>query len=78
MRELRLSPSAGLLTRCIGCNTVLESIPKEQARPAVPPYVFHTQKQFSRCPHCGRLYWKGTHEARIRDRLNKLFEDQPP
>jgi uncharacterized protein with PIN domain len=78
MRELRLSPSAGLLTRCVDCNALLESIPKEQARPAVPPYVFHTQKQFSRCPHCGRLYWKGTHEARIRDRLNKLFEDQPP
>jgi len=77
VRELHLSPSAGLLTRCIECNTVLESIPKEQARTSVPPYVFRTQEQFSRCPDCGRLYWKGTHEERIRERIKKLFEALP-
>jgi len=77
VRELHLSPSAGLLTRCIECNAALESIPKEQARPAVPPYVFRTQEHFSRCPNCGRIYWKGTHEERIRKKLKELFEDQP-
>jgi uncharacterized protein len=78
VRELRLCPSTGLLTRCVECNATLEPIAKEQARPRVPPYVFRTQERFSRCPDCGRLYWKGTHEERIRARLKELFEDQPP
>jgi len=75
VQELHLSPSAGLLTRCIECNSVLESIPKKQAQPAVPSYVFRTQEQFSRCPHCGRLYWKGTHEEKIRAKVKELIGD---
>jgi len=75
VRELRLSPSAGLLTRCVECNAALEPIPKEQARLRVPPYVFRTQERFCRCPNCGRLYWKGTHDERIRTTLKELFRD---
>jgi uncharacterized protein with PIN domain len=73
--ELHLSPSTGLLTRCIECNTPLVPFPKEQARPLVPPYVFRTQERFSRCPDCRRLYWKGTHEERMRTKLKELFPD---
>jgi len=75
VRELRLSTSAGLLTRCLECNTPLAPVDKEQARSTVPPYVFRTQESFSRCPTCGRLYWKGTHEERMRERLKELFGD---
>jgi uncharacterized protein with PIN domain len=78
VRELHLSPSAGLLTRCVECNEVLEPIDKERARSCVPPYVFRTQERFFRCPICERFYWKGTHEERIRMRLHELFHDQPP
>ncbi|MBI3620754.1 MAG: Mut7-C RNAse domain-containing protein [Nitrospirae bacterium] len=75
VREFRLSPSAGLLTRCLECNTPLEPFPREQAESLVPPYVFRTQKRFSHCPNCGRLYWKGTHEEHIRTKLKELFGD---
>ena len=38
----------------------------------VPPYVRRTQDRYSECPHCGRIYWAGTHWARMREVLGSL------
>ena len=57
------------LSRCAECNGVLVELPTEEARPLVPPYVAQTQRVFSRCPACGRVYWAGTHVERIRRAL---------
>jgi hypothetical protein len=58
-------------TRCPECNGKLHDLPHEGARDLVPPYVWHTQHVFRRCPDCGRVYWKGTHwpgmQARLED-----------
>lgn len=48
-------------TRCPECNGELHDLSYEDARDLVPPYVWHTQHVFRRCPECGRVYWKGTH-----------------
>ena len=61
-----------MLTICLVCNVPVESITREQARGLVPPYVFATQETFSRCPSCGRIYWAGTHKARMSRRLQSL------
>jgi uncharacterized protein with PIN domain len=52
-------------SRCAECNVVLEEVSKESVRGAVPPYVFETKSRFRRCPRCARVYWRGTHWARI-------------
>ncbi len=52
-------------SRCIQCNLVLEEIDKETARPHVPPFVYTTYDRFRRCPRCERVYWRGTHWARM-------------
>jgi uncharacterized protein with PIN domain len=31
----------------------------------VPPHVYETHREFSRCTACGRTYWKGTHVQRM-------------
>lgn len=55
----------GLQTReatlCSVCNTLLEPLPRRDARKRVPPYVFRTQDEFHACPVCHRIYWKATH-----------------
>ena len=61
-------------SRCAACNCVLEDIRKEQVRGKVPPYVFHTQERFRRCPQCARIYWRGTHWARILGHLQDLSD----
>ncbi len=73
---LHLSAS-GAFSRCVECNTPLVDLPREQARPLVPPYVFVTQPHFRRCPRCGRVYWRGTHWAQMRAALeNAEWDDK--
>ncbi|HZD41734.1 MAG TPA: Mut7-C RNAse domain-containing protein [Terriglobales bacterium] len=61
-----------LFTRCLECNTRLQSTAKASIKEKVPPYVFSTQEKFSWCPDCRRIYWPATHEARMVEELRKL------
>jgi hypothetical protein len=54
------------------CNAALEEIAKSAVAGLVPPYVYRTQAQFRRCPACGRIYWRGTHWARMVERLLEI------
>lgn len=62
-------------TRCSECNGELDDLPHETARDLVPPYVWHTQLTFRRCPDCGRVYWKGTHWAGMQARLAERHDE---
>ncbi len=58
-------------TRCPECNAALADLPRAAARDLVPPYVWHTQAEFRRCPGCDRVYWKGTHWPAMMARLER-------
>src|SRR5512135_1355781 len=59
--ELGLELSGeGLLRLCTLCNARLVEAPKESVAGAVPEYTYERQKEFYRCPECGRVYWPGT------------------
>jgi uncharacterized protein len=62
--SLRVDDST-LFTRCPVCNSEIHDIPKEDAEPAVPPYVYQTQNRFGRCTGCKRIYWRGTHVEHV-------------
>ncbi len=62
-RRLSIRP-ASLFHRCVRCNRRTRATPRATVRGRVPPYVFRTQRRFTRCPRCGRIYWKATHVAR--------------
>jgi len=59
-----------LFTRCTVCNEPLLEIEKEKVKDRVPSYVFQTKEEFSYCPGCQKVYWKGTHW----DLANQLLE----
>jgi uncharacterized protein len=61
-----------LFTRCIECNTLLESRAKETLEKVVPPYVFSSQEKFFACPTCRRVYWPATHHQRMLEELKNL------
>ncbi|HRU95451.1 MAG TPA: Mut7-C RNAse domain-containing protein, partial [Anaerolineae bacterium] len=63
--------------RCMTCNVLLERIPSAAARSHVPPYVAQTQQDFRRCPHCGKIFWPGTHWEGISQRLARALELKP-
>lgn len=68
-------PERGMfLTRCLRCNAMLEDAPRESVREKVPPYVYATQAVFSECPVCRRIYWGGTHRARMLEDLKRMLD----
>lgn len=70
-----------LLSRCLRCNEPTVAATRDDVRDEVPPYVHGTQRRFSRCPACRRVYWRATHVdgilARLRRRLPAALLDTP-
>jgi len=66
-------------SRCLLCNEELEEIPKKEVRGRVPFFIYRTIDNFSHCPKCGRIYWKGSHyqdmEGRIRGILKNVSHE---
>ncbi len=62
-----------LLTRCLICNIPLESVTKVLVYEEVPRYVYNTQEEFTRCPACRRVYWRGTHREGMVKTLNSIL-----
>jgi uncharacterized protein with PIN domain len=62
-----------LFSRCLLCNTLLDKIPREEVEGNVPDFIFYQQKEFSRCPQCLRIYWKGSHQDHMQKKVDKLF-----
>jgi uncharacterized protein with PIN domain len=73
-QRLGQRPSADLeCSRCGECNGELETVDRDQARGAVPPYVHRTARRFRRCAGCGRMYWPGTHTDRIVETMTAVI-----
>jgi uncharacterized protein with PIN domain len=53
-------------SRCMACNTVLERVEKSGIESLLPPLVAKLYNEFSRCPTCGRIFWRGTHWERMK------------
>lgn len=70
LRDLRLEAARRrLLSRCLRCNERTLRVERRDVETLVPPYVLATQRRFSRCPSCRRVYWRATHVDRIVARL---------
>jgi uncharacterized protein with PIN domain len=65
VERFALSEVAKPLTRCLVCNGVLQQLSYADAAPLVPGSVAETHTDFTTCPDCGRVYWKGSHYQRL-------------
>ena len=72
VRALQLESHLAPFTRCRECNTPLEDVPREALVDRLPEKVRHSYDRFKRCPGCERVYWEGTHFARMKGVLEKL------
>jgi len=63
--RLRLGPGMRPFSLCLHCNLPLRSVDKAQVLERLPPRVAATHEEFTTCEHCGRVYWKGSHHARM-------------
>jgi uncharacterized protein with PIN domain len=61
----RFAPEPAPLTRCTACGARLQPVAKAEVAHRLPPGTRRTYDDFSRCPACDRLYWRGAHARRI-------------
>lgn len=66
VRALQLQARLRPFTRCRECNTELDEVPKAAVLERLPEKVRAAYERFQLCPGCGRIYWEGTHYARLR------------
>ncbi len=59
-------------TRCLDCNNQLIQVNKEEIINRLPEKVAIFQKEFHKCPECGKLYWRGTHHQKMLAFVQKI------
>jgi uncharacterized protein with PIN domain len=68
-----INESPMFLTRCVHCNSILYSIPSNKAEGNIPDFALWREKAVKRCADCGRIYWRGTHPEKIKERLKEVL-----
>ena len=66
VRAIDLVGSLKPYTRCMECNGELREISRREAAGSVPLQVFLVFREFRRCDSCQRVYWRGSHEKKLR------------
>jgi len=56
-----LAGQVRLFSRCLDCNAPLAGVSRVSVLDALPPVVAELCREFSRCPRCGKVFWRGTH-----------------
>ena len=72
VQACRLEPFKEAFSRCVECNTLLVTMARGAVKEKVPLYVLSTQKKFSLCPTCRRVYWPATHQQKMLEELKAL------
>ncbi len=70
--RLRLGTQLRAVTLCLHCNLPLREVDKEEEVERIPPRVRETHAVFTTCDACRRVYWKGSHDARMRSLLEDV------
>lgn len=59
------------VSRCLLCNETLVPVKKEEVVDRIEPLTKLYYHEFSLCPLCSRIYWKGTHWERMERIISK-------
>ena len=49
-----------------------EEIKKENVKEKVPERVFNNNNKFWHCKKCNKIYWKGSHFEKMKEKINNL------
>jgi uncharacterized protein with PIN domain len=74
----RFAPPLAPWTRCTACNGLLAPARKADVEPQLQAGTRRTYQAFSRCPDCGRVYWRGAHSPRLQQVIDSALAALPP
>ncbi|APT12806.1 Mut7-C RNAse domain-containing protein [Mycobacterium avium subsp. hominissuis] len=72
IRRLDLTGRLAPLSRCVRCNGTLTAVAKDEVSDQLPPLTRRYYDDFSRCTRCGRIYWPGSHHAKLLALVERL------
>jgi uncharacterized protein len=72
IRRLDLRQRLAPLTRCVRCNGRLATVTKDEVIDRLEPLTRRYYEEFSRCADCERIYWRGSHHARLVSFVERL------
>ncbi|OQX64412.1 MAG: hypothetical protein B5M55_06140 [Desulfococcus sp. 4484_242] len=70
---LSLKEAIAPFSRCLVCNTPLVKTTKESVYDRIPPKVRAFCNDYAYCSGCDRIYWQGTHFARIKQVVDRIL-----
>lgn len=59
-------------SRCIACNGILQPVEKFRIIGKIPEGVLEREKKFWMCDSCKKIYWEGTHFAKLQEFVSRL------
>jgi uncharacterized protein with PIN domain len=74
LRRFDLASHVNAFTRCLHCNGTLNRIDRKQIEHRLEENTRLYYKEFALCPNCDRIYWKGSHYARMVRQLLTIRE----
>lgn len=77
VRRLDLAGQIRPFARCADCNGEIEPVEKRRILHLLEPGTRRHYDTFYRCPACGKIYWEGSHIARLRERLAAYLRGAP-
>jgi uncharacterized protein with PIN domain len=75
VRAFRLASRVEPFSRCGECNAPLAAASRAEVSGRVPPRVLATARELRRCPGCERVYWRGSHTARMKTVMDRILAD---
>ena len=57
---------------CPICNGKLKKVSKSSVKDLLSKRVYALHNNFYKCGKCGRIYWKGTHWEKIKERYKRV------
>lgn len=73
--HLGIKNSVKPFSRCLLCNGILISVPKNRIEDRIPPKTRSFCNEYSHCESCDKIYWQGTHVFEMKKVINRLLED---
>jgi uncharacterized protein with PIN domain len=71
-RRFALADRISPFRRCMNCNGHLYPVLTQEVEHLLPPHTRETKNEFSRCSQCGKVYWRGSHHARMLGWIEEL------
>ena len=72
LRRFNLADALAPFRRCLRCNAHLDPAEKGSVINQLEPLTKIYYDQFRRCSGCGRVYWSGSHFAKLQKRIETI------